>query len=130
VGYRRVRTLSAGVRVFVLQTPLHHLQVGSDALARDRLDLRGRYPRDASRQGGQDRVRTLSAAAWRDGRSPWVLPLRFGDTPLCLRLQVLLRLQLVYPAEELLEQLAIFRPTRSSSLSIISSGEARDQSHP
>jgi hypothetical protein len=30
----------------------------------------------------------------------------FGDTPLCLRLQLLLRLQLVHLPEELLEQLA------------------------
>ena len=29
----------------------------------DRLDRRGRYPEGASKEGGQDRVRTLSAAA-------------------------------------------------------------------
>jgi 5-methyltetrahydropteroyltriglutamate--homocysteine methyltransferase len=39
----------------------------------------------------------------------------FGDTPLCLRLQLLLRLQLVHLPEELLEQLAPFRAARSTS---------------
>ena len=36
-----------------------------DALSRDRLDRRGRYPEGCIQAGGQDRVRTLNAAAIR-----------------------------------------------------------------
>ena len=63
-GYRRVRTLSAAVRVFVLQT------LTAPTFKWEATRLRAiasiavvTTPRDASKQGGQDRVRTMSAAA-------------------------------------------------------------------
>jgi predicted DNA-binding ribbon-helix-helix protein len=63
-GYRRVRTLSAAVRVFVLQTLISPPSSGKRrACARSPRSPWSLPPRDASKQGGQDRVRTLSAAA-------------------------------------------------------------------
>ena len=68
-GYRRVRTLSAAVRVFVLQTLTAHFQLGIDALARDRLDRRGHYPEGCiqARLSGSrphhERSRTIVIAA-------------------------------------------------------------------
>jgi hypothetical protein len=67
-GYRRVRTLSAAVRVFVLQTLTAPPSSGK-ALARDCLDRRGRYPEgcvQARRSGSRphpERSRKIFIAA-------------------------------------------------------------------
>jgi hypothetical protein len=62
-GYRRVRTLSAAVRVFVLQTLTAPPSSGKRRACARSPRSPVATPRDASKQGGQDRLRTLSAAA-------------------------------------------------------------------
>ena len=68
-GHRRVRTLSAAVRVFVLQTLTAPPSSGKRHAVRDRLDRRGRYPEgciQARRSGSRphpERSRTIVIAA-------------------------------------------------------------------